>query len=185
MRAESLEEPIVKVLHSMVVTALLAAGTTTAFAADALFVDHDTVRQVQKTLSDRGYTTGGWDGRMGPRTQAAVRKFQKAEKLEPTGQLNRQTLVALGVQKADATAGDDGKYDRDTIRQAQETLNNRGFKAGPTDGILSQRTRTALRQFQKSENLEDSGRLNERTLAALGVSEDSASTGSSRRRATR
>jgi peptidoglycan hydrolase-like protein with peptidoglycan-binding domain len=34
---------------------------------------------------------------------------------------------------------------------------------------MGEATQQALRQFQKSENLEDTGRLNDRTLAALGI----------------
>jgi len=170
----------VKARQLLIVAALSAAGITAASAADPLFVDAGVVRQVQTTLNDRGYRTGGADGRMGPQTQAAVRKFQRAESLEPTGQLNRQTLVALGIQRDDkAAAASELHYDRKTIRAAQQTLNNRGFKAGPADGILAARTHAALKAFQKSENLDDTGRLNERTLAALGVGERSASTGSS------
>jgi peptidoglycan hydrolase-like protein with peptidoglycan-binding domain len=152
-----------------------------ASAADAPFVDSQTVRQVQKTLNDRGFRTGGIDGRMGPQTQAALVNFQRAEKLQPTGKLDKQTLTALGVQKADGTAsGQPQRYGPATIRKVQETLNARGFKAGAPNGILGETTSTALRAFQKSENIAVTGRVNPRTLAALGIPEDSASTGSSR-----
>jgi hypothetical protein len=40
---------------------------------------------------------------MGLATQAAVRRFRQSENIDPTGQLNRRTPVALGVQ-CDATA---------------------------------------------------------------------------------
>jgi peptidoglycan hydrolase-like protein with peptidoglycan-binding domain len=170
-----------KLRYQLLIAALSAAGITGTHAADPLFVDSSTVRQVQKTLSDRGYRTGGADGRMGPQTQAAIRRFQRAENLEPTGQLNRRTLIALGVQKDGAGArADEPRYDRDTIRAVQRTLNDRGFTAGAADGVLTQRTQVALKQFQKSENLEDTGRLNPRTLEALGVEEASAAAGSSR-----
>jgi peptidoglycan hydrolase-like protein with peptidoglycan-binding domain len=170
-----------KPMYSLLLAALAAAGMASASAAEALFVDAQTVRQVQKTLNDRGFRTGGIDGRMGPQTQAALVNFQKAERLQPTGQLNRQTLVALGVQKAEgAASGDEPRYGRTTIRKVQETLNARGFKAGAPNGILGESTSTALRAFQKSENLVVTGRLNPRTLAALGIPEDSASVGSSR-----
>ena len=165
--------------HSLIAAALSLAAAGAAGAADNLFVDADVVRQVQKTLADRGYRAGAADGRMGPQTQAALKRFQRAEKLEPTGQLNRQTLVALGIQKDASARADEPSYDRGTIRAVQQTLNHRGFKAGPADGILSDRTRAALRQFQRSENLEDTGRLNERTLAHLGVGEPGASVGAS------
>ena len=51
----------------------------------------------------------------------------------------------------------------------QQTLAHRGFKVEPIDGNMHAATQQALRQFQKSENLEDTGRLNDRTLAALGI----------------
>jgi peptidoglycan hydrolase-like protein with peptidoglycan-binding domain len=158
--------------YTLLVAALAAAGIASAAAADAPFVDSKTVLQVQKTLSDRGFRTGGIDGRMGPQTQAALVNFQRAEKLQPTGKLDRQTLAALGVQ--------DQKYGAATIRRVQETLNARGFKAGPPNGTLGETTSTALRAFQKSENIAVTGRLNPRTLAALGIADDAASTGSSR-----
>jgi peptidoglycan hydrolase-like protein with peptidoglycan-binding domain len=142
-----------------------------AFAADALYVDSGTVREVQQVLRDRGFRVGV-DGIMGPRTQAALRQFQKAENLDPTGRLNRQTLVALGVQR-DASAGaSEPKYGPDMLRRAQQTLNHRGYQAGPANGQMNPKTRQALRDFQKSENLEETGRLNDGTLAALGIPPD-------------
>jgi peptidoglycan hydrolase-like protein with peptidoglycan-binding domain len=151
-----------------------------ASAADNLFVDAKTVAQAQKTLNDRGFRTGGVDGKMGPQTQAALVNFQRAEKLQPTGKLDRQTLVKLGVQKPDGTASAGERYGPATLRKAQETLNARGFKAGTPNGVLGESTRTALRAFQKSENLQVTGRLNPRTLAALGIDDNTASAGSSR-----
>jgi peptidoglycan hydrolase-like protein with peptidoglycan-binding domain len=167
-----------KSLFAFLAAVLVAAWTASASAAGATFVDDDTVRQVQKTLNDRGFRTGGIDGRMGPQTQAALVNFQRAEKLQPTGKLDRQTLAALDIQK-DGAAGS-GRYGAATIRKVQETLNDRGFKAGPANGIVGETTSTALRAFQKSENIAVTGRLNPRTLAALGIPEDSASTGTTR-----
>jgi len=170
-----------KIVHSLLAAVLAAAWTASAFAAETLFVDAPTVRKVQKTLTDRGFRTGGIDGRMGPQTQAALVNFQKAGKLKPTGQLNRETLVALGLQNPDGTptAGEQ-RHGRETIRKVQETLNARGFKAGPPNGTLGESTSSALRAFQKSENIAVTGRLNPRTLAALGIDPGSASAGSTR-----
>jgi peptidoglycan hydrolase-like protein with peptidoglycan-binding domain len=176
----SSEDLVMKPMCSLLVAALAVAWTVSASAAEALFVDAHTVRQVQKTLSDRGFRTGGIDGRMGPQTQAALVNFQRAEKLQPSGKLDKPTLMALGVQKADGTAGaNPNRYGPATIRKVQETLNARGFKAGAPNGIVGESTRTALRAFQKSENIQITGRLNPRTLARLGIPEDSASTGTS------
>jgi peptidoglycan hydrolase-like protein with peptidoglycan-binding domain len=173
------ERPLVKLTHSICIAAIAAAAASSALAEDSVFVDGNMVRKVQQTLTSRGFATAV-DGQMGPQTRAALTRFQRAEKLEPTGQLNRQTLVALGLQKPDNAATVDESYSRDTVRTVQRTLNSRGFRAGPADGSLNPRTEQALKEFQKSENLEDSGRLNRRTLAALGVRENEpASSGAS------
>jgi peptidoglycan hydrolase-like protein with peptidoglycan-binding domain len=175
------KEFVMKLVYSLLAAALAAAGMASAIAADALFVDAKTVAQAQKTLNDRGFKTGGVDGRMGPQTQAALVNFQRAEKLAPTGKLDRQTLVKLNLQNADGTAGaGQTRYGAATIRKVQETLNARGYKAGPPNGVLGESTRTALRAFQKAENFKITGRPNPRTLAALGIQENTASAGGSR-----
>ena len=56
-----------------------------------------TVRQIQDALKARGYDSGPSDNIMGSRTKAALVKFQKDNNL-PVGQLDLQTLKALGVQ---------------------------------------------------------------------------------------
>ena len=171
-----------KALYSLLVAALAAAGMASASAADAPFVNAQTVRQAQKVLNDRGFRTGGVDGRMGPQTQAALVNFQRAEKLQPTGKLDRQTIAALGLNKSNQSAqGTSGHYPPSTIRKVQDTLNARGYKAGPANGILGDSTRAALRQFQKSESIAVTGRPNPRTLAHLGI-EDAASAGGTARR---
>jgi peptidoglycan hydrolase-like protein with peptidoglycan-binding domain len=63
----------------------------------------------------------------------------------------------------------------------QETLNARGFKAGPANGTMNETTSIALRAFQKTENIAVTGRLNPRTLSRLGVDDNIASAGSSQR----
>jgi murein L,D-transpeptidase YcbB/YkuD len=57
---------------------------------------HALVARIQGALKAKGYNPGPVDGRMGPRTIAALSAFQKARRL-PTGQLNRATLRALGL----------------------------------------------------------------------------------------
>ena len=122
-----------KALYSLLVAALAAAGMASASAADAPFVNSQTVRQAQKVLNDRGFRTGGVDGRMGPQTQAALVNFQRAEKLQPTGKLDGATLKALNLEKSEHSASPNaaGHYPPATIRKAQETLNARGAAPVP------------------------------------------------------
>lgn len=55
------------------------------------------------------------------------------------------------------------------VRQAQEQLKNRGFYKGPVDGINGNETRAAVQKFQRSENIVETGDLNDATLKSLGV----------------
>jgi hypothetical protein len=56
-----------------------------------------TVRAAQQALNSRGYNVGAIDGQYGASTQDAVRRFQQASGLPPTGELTPSTLSALGV----------------------------------------------------------------------------------------
>lgn len=57
-----------------------------------------TTRQAQQALTARGFSTGGADGRMGPRTSQAISDFQQARSLPVTGRLDNATLAALEVR---------------------------------------------------------------------------------------
>ncbi len=59
--------------------------------------DPSLVRSVQQALNDKGYSAGSVDGRWGPSTEDAVRRFQQASGLPQSGELEHSTLVALGV----------------------------------------------------------------------------------------
>ena len=61
------------------------------------------LRAVQEVLKERGMYEGEVDGIMGPKTQAALREFQKKEGLQETGRLDQQTMARLGVDKTGAT----------------------------------------------------------------------------------
>jgi peptidoglycan hydrolase-like protein with peptidoglycan-binding domain len=66
--------------------------------------DQQTIRKVQEKLSEKGHQVQV-DGMMGPETQQALREFQKKEGIQETGQLDQQTLSALGVEETGAAAG--------------------------------------------------------------------------------
>jgi peptidoglycan hydrolase-like protein with peptidoglycan-binding domain len=63
------------------------------------------------------------------------------------------------------------------IRQIQIVLNEKGFNIGRPDGRLGPRTIRALTAFQRRQGLQASGRLDRRTVAALGVSNVSGAQG--------
>lgn len=51
--------------------------------------------EIQGLLAERGYDPGPADGIMGPRTGAAIRRYQQEANLEPTGQATRGLLARL------------------------------------------------------------------------------------------
>jgi peptidoglycan hydrolase-like protein with peptidoglycan-binding domain len=56
------------------------------------------VKAVQQALKDKGQDPGDVDGRMGPKTQAALRDFQQKEGLKATGRADAETMAKLGVE---------------------------------------------------------------------------------------
>ena len=59
------------------------------------------------------------------------------------------------------------------IREVQESLRDKGYYHGHVDGVLGPQTREAIRQYQKSENLPVTGRLDGETAGKLGVGPES------------
>ena len=60
----------------------------------------------------------------------------------------------------------------DTVRRAQEALNASGYQVGAPDGRAGAKTAAGLKRFQADRHLPTTGKLDELTLAALGVSRD-------------
>ena len=59
-------------------------------------------RQVQEALKAKGNDPGPIDGRMGPKTRAALKAFQETNGLKATGRLDNETAEKLGVGKTAA-----------------------------------------------------------------------------------
>jgi photosystem II stability/assembly factor-like uncharacterized protein len=64
----------------------------------------DTIIEAQEALQAAGYHLGELDGKAGPATTAAVKKFQGDRHLPVTGKLDSITLAALGVGKSGDSA---------------------------------------------------------------------------------
>jgi peptidoglycan hydrolase-like protein with peptidoglycan-binding domain len=59
------------------------------------------------------------------------------------------------------------------IGTVQKSLSDKGYDAGPVDGVLEPRTRAGIRQCQASEKLTVTGRLDAETAGKLGVGPES------------
>jgi hyperosmotically inducible periplasmic protein len=57
----------------------------------------------------------------------------------------------------------------DGVTATQQALKEKGFDPGPIDGVMGLRTVSALKDYQKSENLAMTGRMDRDTAAKLGA----------------
>jgi peptidoglycan hydrolase-like protein with peptidoglycan-binding domain len=84
------------------------------------------------------------------------------------------TLLACGllglILTPPASAANPSKSD---IEKVQKSLTDKGFYSGSVDGVLGPRTRSGIREYQKSENLPVTGRLDAETAGKLGVGPES------------
>ena len=144
----------------------------------------EVVRAAQTRLAALGYYKAGVDGSSGSMTSAAIRRFQLAEKLKVTGSLNQQTLDALGVKtpppapeyskisalfEGGPLSGKDSAAQVEAIRHVQRLLAEAGFYAGPHNGLPSATLTSSIREWQTANDLRQTGKLDARTLAGLGV----------------
>jgi peptidoglycan hydrolase-like protein with peptidoglycan-binding domain len=64
-------------------------------------LSRDQIREVQRALLRQGYYAGSVDGNFGPKTERALRQFQKAQQLSVTGQLDDGSLAALQADQTE------------------------------------------------------------------------------------
>ena len=159
---------------------LLAAGSA-PLRAD------ETVQAAQARLAKLGFYNGSADGQMGSQTSAAIRRYQIAENLKVTGELNRQTIDRLGiagsaqvpayVALADIFRG--GPYLKvgpemqvAVVKQAQTNLKLLGYYNGAENGMPNAALTNALKLWQKSAGFRQTGRFDANSLKGLDLMPD-------------
>ena len=139
------------------------------------------VEHLQKRLNDLGYTDAAGkklatDRDFGNHTREAVEQFQRENGLKPTGVADKETLrlVEKGMTRHAAADGQlqPGEKGPD-VRGLQENLNQLGLtgsngKPLKVDGDYGDNTREAVRKFQTSHGLPQTGTADRATLEKLG-----------------
>ena len=92
----------------------------------------------------------------------------------PTGGSQRSGAGESGMSGTEGSGMQSGRaagqhLSKDKVKAIQEALKNKGFDPGGADGVIGQKTNQAIREFQKSNNLPVTGRIDEKTASALGV----------------
>ena len=129
------------------------------------FKSNPKVLEVQKLLKLWGYGTGKTDGKFGPNTRAAIKRFQTDRKLKVSRFLDKATWAELNqFEKYGLTNNGDLN-----IKAVQTALKAAKFDPGTIDGNGGRRTEEALKKFQASQGMKADGRIGARTL--IGLSE--------------
>ena len=158
--------------------ALVVALLPTTLRAD------ETVLATQKKLAGLGYYKGEADGQTGSQTSAAIRRYQIAQNLKVTGELNRQTLDQLGIKgstpapayvaiadifKGGPCFSSGPEKQVAVILQGQKKLKLLKYYSGPEDGMPNAGLVSALKAWQKSAGFRQSGRFDENSLKGLDL----------------
>jgi peptidoglycan hydrolase-like protein with peptidoglycan-binding domain/DNA invertase Pin-like site-specific DNA recombinase len=139
------------------------------------------VRTVQRTLRRVGWQPGPVDGLFGPRTEAAVVRFQHNANLAVDGIVGPRTTSALERARTGALKRGAGYAQPDgspRVRTLQTRLRRLGLRAGPVDGLFGPRTEAAVIRFQHKGGLPATGVATRRTGRLLAAANAPVGTGS-------
>jgi peptidoglycan hydrolase-like protein with peptidoglycan-binding domain len=138
-------------------------------------VSGDQVRLAQRALAAAGYSPGPIDGIYGPLTAKAVRGFQDAEGLTPTGGVNEKTWRALVMSPREGWTASPEEFRRrlygavsgPDVEEAQHRLADLGLNPGRIDGVYGPDTERAVLAFQGRVGLRQDGVVGQETWQAL------------------
>jgi len=100
------------------------------------------VKQAQEKLSAAGHDAGTADGKMGPKTQAALKEFQQSKGLQASGQLDQKTVTALGVSSSGSSSSAGASTDKSSSAGASSDKSASGGASSdkPASGGASSST---------------------------------------------
>lgn len=132
------------------------------------------VRTLQTALTRAGYDPGAINGVFGAQTERAVRQFQRVLGLPQDGIVGPRTWAFLMpfVNESDPDVLRRGSRGPMVVR-LQNGLNRAGFNVGTVDGLFGTRTQAAVRAFQRSVGLPETGVVDLNTWLLLAPFLDS------------
>ena len=153
----------------------VAASGSTSGTALKLDSQGDKVAQMQRDLKQLGYYYADVTGNFGPKTEAAVKAFQKAHGLTADGVAGPKTLAAIDAEIKEAggstASGSTGGLrlgsTGDSVTALQQNLTTLGYYYGDITGHYGSMTQTAVKKFQSKHGLTADGVAGAKTVEAI------------------
>ena len=128
------------------------------------------VRALQRELTAAGFSPGRVDGRYGPRTEQAVRRYQTASGLIVDGIAGpiTQATISRSHSTLYPGAGENGPSST-RVQALQRGLIRAHINPGPVDGRYGPRTEQAVRRYQTTHGLDVTGIAKAATITHLHI----------------
>lgn len=142
----------------------------------------DAVKVLQQALKELGFLSGSADGEYGAKTAEAVAAFQEKNGLNDSGYADAATQQMLFEEKVKNSKGkqktvsvlpliegfpiSSGKEGA-AVEKLQQALKSLGYYTGKVDGECGSGTVSAIKKFQKKNNLTQTGIADAETQALL------------------
>jgi peptidoglycan hydrolase-like protein with peptidoglycan-binding domain len=145
------------------------------------------VGDIQRELSRRGYYDGAVDGMHGPKLEAAIREFEQAAGLKPTGDPTEALVGAImraavkpaperarpvqpapvASRRAEAVAEAGAPSPR--VAAIQRALADFGYGQIKPNGVLDGGTQAAIEKFERERKLPVTGQISDRLARELST----------------
>jgi peptidoglycan hydrolase-like protein with peptidoglycan-binding domain len=156
----------------------------------------DLIADIQRELARIGLYNGAIDGLSGSRTEAAIRAFETAAGIPPTGSTSAELLAALKRplppretqsiavesneavelnrrerERAEMIAAEERRLETirlgETCKVIQTALNRIGYGPLPVDGTAGSETLDAIRRFELDNGMPVTGQVGDALVARL------------------
>ncbi len=119
----------------------LAQETTVKGGGAPLYISPANLRQIQQQLNQKGYSPGQIDGVWGQGTRKAIKNYEQAQGLEPTGNVDLRLVSSLGLNQLIAGLTGQGQQAGSQMAQQgaqnQQAQQGRGYYGGQQQGAQS------------------------------------------------
>ena len=138
------------------------------------------VGAVQVALAKRGYVVGANDGNLSLVTRASIMAFEHDRRLPLSAEVSPALLAELEsdvpLSVSARPPSRPSAQAEALVKTVQQSLAQLGHQPGQADGIAGDATGHAIRQFERSEGLPETGRISGLLMTRLVQRADTAGT---------